>query len=201
MSEAGRARLTEIISQLSRRMEIRSDAVQLDLAPRDWSANAYVYSHLGASHLVVPLGFFKLLESQPGQAKAILAHELAHIAQGDEQLWSLARLYWHISGYLIPVRLVGLFATLAQVGEAEWLQGFVPSIGGFALLVIFRNNIKKYVATSEEIADRGAVICGLAHELRLALTNLDRSHGEQEQGFHPRVGQRVRAISELQPKL
>lgn len=100
---------------------LRLDAADFGLSPNigkfrtDGDSGARTYVH-------IPLGFLKFHSRHPDEARAILAHEIAHIRQGDWELWA------ELSSYLTMVKWLELPGALliALVG----LAGIADLLGG-----------------------------------------------------------------------
>jgi Zn-dependent protease with chaperone function len=82
---------------------------------RDGTACASVVEGEESVTIVIPLGFLKLFHNDSGLVKAILAHELAHVAQNDSKLWRQIDAWWqpYVIGNALAL-LAGFILTVAN---------------------------------------------------------------------------------------
>jgi hypothetical protein len=101
-------KLTELVNQridaLSQKMTKRHQNLLSSYYPirhflerRNFTAAPSMVFSRGRINLIFPLGFFKLIKSDPEAADAILVHELAHFFQKDSSLLFKIRCYYQIA--------------------------------------------------------------------------------------------------------
>jgi Zn-dependent protease with chaperone function len=111
-----------ILDQLQDQMGIQAAEVSVIVSTRNYGDSPSVIDVEGRPRLVVPLGFFKMLGRAPGAAKAMLAHELAHVVQHDTKLWLLATAY--LKGLKLIFLPFTIFAFLAvSLTSVMWMLG------------------------------------------------------------------------------
>jgi hypothetical protein len=79
------------------RKSLHPDQLRYLLERRNFTAAPSMISADRKVNLIFPLGFFKLISSDPEAADAILAHELAHFFQDDSNLLFKIRCYYQVS--------------------------------------------------------------------------------------------------------
>jgi len=80
------AALAQCTGSLAGQMGIPVDSLEIWLNNKSHFASPSVCAWRGKKHLILPLGFFKILSGDPGMAYAIIAHEFSHIRQRDADL-------------------------------------------------------------------------------------------------------------------
>lgn len=81
--------------------------IEYYVTTNNFDYSPHVFAKDRINFLVLPLGFFKLLSEKPDQAKAILAHEISHIAQEDTGLTFMIKvLLKYIFSIILPLQLV-----------------------------------------------------------------------------------------------
>lgn len=69
------------------------ERVEYYVTVNNFNYSPHVFRKADTNYVVLPLGFFKILRQDPSEAKAILAHELSHIAQKDTSLTLLLKVF------------------------------------------------------------------------------------------------------------
>lgn len=104
--------LEETVGDFAERLGIYREEASLRVDPADFSLSPSIRKfradpHGGArTYVHIPLGFLKFHSSHPDEARAILGHEIAHIRQGDWELWA------ELSSYLTIFKWLLLGSTL-----------------------------------------------------------------------------------------
>lgn len=151
--------LQEALREIATVLKVSLQKVKILLAPCDYSVGASVLTSRGITYIVLPLGFLKLFGGEPAQAKAILAHELAHVAQRDSRLWLLVKAYTQtIRKISIPVAwATGIIGLLVAIGtETATLQSLVQVFSRPAILWAFMYSARTLRHRSERSADLAA---------------------------------------------
>lgn len=155
--------------------------------------------------LIVPRGFFKILQASPLVARAILSHELAHIYQGDAKNWSKIDLYVTA---LSRVAMLNAFVPLAgnvlsyslSIGDKVTAGTFIAN--GPGKLLVLLPLVGCYFAItharkkSEFLADSLSV-CLVGPDATAAA--IDRFSGD-ESPLHPSRRQRLANVEKLVQK-
>lgn len=165
------------------------------------SIETYVTGNRHANVLVVSQGFVDKFRDRPGERKAILYHELAHVANGDVNkthlsLSLLSTVYMLLAANLAAVVLCLPFVMAGGPGAAAWYSGMLAGYFGlslfgftvFALLSLFLRYFVAGLTRSRELyADAAAIrLSGDSSGLIKALTRFEaigRSSGKMT-GFH-----------------
>jgi Peptidase family M48 len=84
-----------------------SEQIEYYISINNFDYSPFVFSRTKVNFLVLPLGFFKLMYERPQEAKAILAHELSHIAQHDTDLTIFIKIFLkYVFAILLPIQLL-----------------------------------------------------------------------------------------------
>jgi hypothetical protein len=206
-----------LLEELCACMGVDFRKVRVRLATRNYDVGPSVIEHEDVTFLVIPLGFFKLLEVDREAARAILAHELAHVCQGDTNLWLLSESYLTaIRKFLMPLAILTSFISLALCFGAlssisyyadsyevaairrASLAGIIQSFGQPVLLLAFTYSVRKLRRRSEELADMaGVVFAGPSPLLRALAPYYTRGILSQESSIfssHPNMRERTGRI-------
>jgi hypothetical protein len=219
--------LWQILDELQDRMGIQAAHVTVIVATRNYGDSPSVIDVEGCPRLVVPLGFFKVLGQAPGAAKAMLAHELAHVSQHDTRLWLLATAYlkglkWLLLPYAIfaflAVSLTSVLWVSRNKEQPEYTQSSLPTsqeglrmrdekadvitqpiLAGLQILLLlaFARSVRQMRNRSEQAADLAAEIFAGDEELQYALE--PHRHAKQAEWFsiHPAPLQRLQRIADF----
>jgi hypothetical protein len=109
----------------------------------------------GGAVLVLPVSLFGLARTNSLLARGLIAHEVAHLAHNDEQLWSLTTFCKTYHAFFLWI--IGLnFLPLA----AAWVMGHAPKLPFALALVVVGNyhldSVFRARRMSETLADLGA---------------------------------------------
>lgn len=164
-------------------------------------------------HLILPLGFFKLMNENESVSRVMLAHELGHAIQHDTSLWLRATAFTkYVVRWLIPLHAVTLLLTIGNAKSAYWLaQSNQTSYNSAAIIevvkatIFFLSVIYVYIRTiparrhSEAMADMAAVLATSVDDVSAAL-----KHGQSLEkkrtglyfgrAFHPTCRHRLEQI-------
>ena len=88
-----KAAVHTIVGPFCERARVDINSVDVALDRRSYAGTPTVRYSKAGPVLVLPLGFLRLLQETPDQAKAMLEHEMAHVDQEDTGLWSQANLF------------------------------------------------------------------------------------------------------------
>ena len=83
----------QILSELMSSMRLKADEFKVFLDTRSYSGTPSIQQIRRRKCIVLPLGFLKIVSSDPMGAKTLLAHELGHVKQRDTDLQILNRIY------------------------------------------------------------------------------------------------------------
>lgn len=163
--------------------------------------------------LVVPLGFFRLLSKKPSTARAILAHEIAHIKANDIDNYLFTSIYANnITKYILPgilisillkLTVVSFFATQAlnylpvsynDVLEEQFWMATAP-----VPVVIYYFTIAKLRRISEFNADMAAMI---ATDFKAIKSAIEMTYDMTSDSvfflkLHPTKSQRIMKLEKL----
>jgi Zn-dependent protease with chaperone function/tetratricopeptide (TPR) repeat protein len=207
--------LHRLVQNLAREMAV--DVTELVLVKNRSLAS---YPSIGQMNdavcIFVPVGFMKLVSADIDAARAVLAHELAHLVQGDVRLWgtalavrtSLRRVIMPCICVLILFNALVL-ALIPDDGAASFgnLQGqsIVQIVYQLVLLIaiwLICGNVARLRRDSERLADRAAVAMTGADALIRALVFgrpfwrvQDRDGQRSGNGFHLALDERIRQIA------
>jgi Zn-dependent protease with chaperone function len=186
----------EMVAELVSAMAI-SKPVSAVLNIRDFTTCASVVESKKMVCIVIPLGFLKLFHNDSGAAKAILAHELAHVVQDDSKLWRRIDSWWE--PYIIGNAFALLGALILGVANYTGLLSHGTVLGGdldrakaalltFPFLIVFQAfcvfvwlrfslGMRR---KSETLADLGAALNSSPQKLAevLETSGNDRKHGD-----------------------
>ncbi|MCP4250585.1 MAG: M48 family metalloprotease [bacterium] len=214
MPASVRVWVEDAIASVMNEMGLPNTEINVWLAPRRFGSSPEIrVTRDNAFHLIIPLGFTECMNRDPEAARAILAHEAAHVAQQDVTLWRLADAYaLVIIRVLLPIALVtsGITAFIASedsdrdVGVAAkaagtllvFLLAFVKD--GLPALTFFYS-IRTLRRRSEALADLGAFLHADGEALRRALTDYVKTAERPVFGIfaiHPSIPWRVSRIDE-----
>lgn len=102
-----------LIAPVAARMNLDLSRLTLYIGRKMFTAIPSIVESGERLHLIMPLGFLKVIRKNPDIARAMLAHELGHADQQDTKLWSLANIYWSVATRtLIPYAAFILFVQL-----------------------------------------------------------------------------------------
>ncbi len=145
--------LNSILKELPRKLN-----TETWVSIKDRGTSPSVYEIKRKVYLIIPLGFFKLLKTKNGLAKAILAHEFSHVLQGDARLALIFKIFSRIIYSLIlPVILI---AILVKFGATNFemqtrIEFLIKNFIGFVFLLFLFG--KQIIFNSERVADLSAV--------------------------------------------
>ncbi|WP_341834376.1 hypothetical protein WJU16_15385 [Chitinophaga pollutisoli] len=78
----------------------------------------------GDVNIVVPVNYFLFHQKHPERSKAILAHELGHVLQGDTDLYLLSeKFYTVVRLVVVPMLLLTLISVLVMLAMSGGPQG------------------------------------------------------------------------------
>jgi heat shock protein HtpX len=197
--------LHRIIRELARRADLPS-IPQLYYVPSKMM-NAFAVGRKEDSAITITDGLIRNMNLR--QLTGILAHETAHIRNGDLKVMALADVLSRITSFMSTMGLIGIPLVLGTGMRLSWvgllLLIFAPTIGGLLQLGLSR--------TREFDADLdGATLTGDPEGLASALTTLERKQGRVLEGLllpgsrlpdpsllrtHPRTEDRVQRLLAL----
>lgn len=157
-------------------------------------ASPYVAAIDKKDALVIPAGFLGLWRSRPAEARAILAHEIAHIAQRDLSSWGLVGAANRVIGFLLVLKTLEYIAAVISAEAAG---------GGIAFLMglLFFWRLRRTRAASECTADLAAAAVVSPDAIRSAIS-LFRTARLSVFGEHPsrkeRLGRLDRFVNEAE---
>jgi hypothetical protein len=116
-----------LLEPVAARMSFDLSMVNLYIGRRMFTATPSIVESGGRLHLIMPLGFLKVLRESPEVARAMLAHEIGHADQQDTKLWPLANIYWSVTmktfmpliGAILLVQLISTVPAVINAREAE----------------------------------------------------------------------------------
>jgi hypothetical protein len=208
--------VVDVIASLSEQMTIRRD-VRLWIADDDPGVCPSVFEMHGLVHLVTPVTFPLLAKIHPLRARAMLAHELSHILQGDADLWPICHGLHVAISYIAPlyclmfavmdlVSIVLLFQTIEIQRQLpsyyheghlwDFVKLFVVPV--VILWRLFRElkkrqeKVTRARITSEVVADIAAVRFVNADALLDALTQHVKNDTSSQ--THPQKSERIAGI-------
>jgi Zn-dependent protease with chaperone function len=149
-----------LIEELRTRMGIHQQ-IRLYLAER-CGVLPSVWVGRSRAQLIVTRQFIALAGRSPGEATAMLAHELGHVRQQDSYLWGLASLFANGFGKIIVPGMVLFIVASLATGGAVNLAGVVFLVWQVRLC---REQILLARQSSEEMADLAAVVFADGQEL------------------------------------
>ena len=170
------------------------------------SINAFA---IGKNTIVITRGLMETMNDD--EIKAILAHEFAHIANGDTQLSLLISIASNIYLWLFMlVRLViNIFKNLQEdenilgsiASFVDWVMGIAVTLA----TLIANIAIMSYFRETEYIADKYAYSLGYGSEMISALYKFydmqisDKKHLlDRIQDSHPKVAFRIEALENME---
>ena len=101
ISENHLENINEIVEGLISRMKLPNKKVKILVKVKRFSSSPTTVEANGKINLILPLGFFKLLKSDPECAEAMIAHELAHSKQKDSGLLVQMGFYLKFVKYIL----------------------------------------------------------------------------------------------------
>ncbi|HEY9421358.1 MAG TPA: hypothetical protein VIW92_08090, partial [Thermoanaerobaculia bacterium] len=121
--EPVRREVDELLEPVAVRMNFDLTKLDLYLGKRMFAAIPSIVEIYGRLHLVLPLGFLKVIRERPDIARAMLVHELGHADQKDTKLWALANAYWAVAmrtfmPFICAILLLHLIGTALSVTNA-----------------------------------------------------------------------------------
>ncbi len=140
----------------------------------------------GEANLVLPLGFLAVLRSNPDGARAMLAHELAHVAHRDTHLWSLSNA---VAG---PIKILIVIAIVGGLFGQDPFGAFirVAALGGFLY------SINRGARDAEDLADLVAMNLVGFEPLKDALEKYCSAEAPSGEGVHRRTAERIRRLAQ-----
>jgi hypothetical protein len=144
--------------------------------------------------LIVPVGFFGLLNQDPSAAKAILAHEFCHIRYRDSWVFatqSANRIAyrWIVLPSLIAVLVVSIVG-MSPVSLSLWAL-----IGVFTSARKVKRSLRDARHASEQRADIYACVYGDRDGLLRVLRTCERNDKRSQSDKHPDPGERISSIT------
>lgn len=99
-----------LLIEVSERLNIKKDKLKIYVNPQNYGLSPNVQNKNKFNIIVIPLGYFKLIDENREYAKIILAHELSHIKQQDSNLLNFTKVFLKILAFLIPFNIIyGVF--------------------------------------------------------------------------------------------
>lgn len=102
--------IQNLIKDICEQLNINVNSIHFWVNFRSYHFSPSIVEHKNKINLFLPLAFFKILNKYPREARAMLAHELAHVSQKDTKLWLFASGYVRSIEILLPVN-IGIFLT------------------------------------------------------------------------------------------
>lgn len=206
-----------LINDLCTSMKIDIGSINFWINYRSYDFSPSIVEYKGKVHLILPLAFFKICSAHQQEAKAILAHELAHISQKDSNLWLLASAYVRsIMEILFPTNIGIMLTSLAvnfqitneytQESLSESVILFLVIAAGTAIagsivtlpMYLFLRHIRRMRHRSEYLADLAATIFASREHLCKALERYNFTKNEDKGNFfsvHPTLDNRMKQIT------
>lgn len=171
------------LKKISSLMNIDIDSISIRLDLRSPGYLPSIVEKDDKNVLLLPVGFLVLVQEEPEQARAMVAHEFAHVLQRDANLWIITDAWAtkfsnYASNLKSALALAGLVA-LASLLRTGLLGVAVLPL--FTILAIFSRytvykqarimyvKIKNYRMRSEDNADLAGVIFGSGSALVAAI--------------------------------
>jgi Zn-dependent protease with chaperone function len=188
--------LDPIVDDLRAKLDITS-SIRVLVDVHNSGKGAYIIAHLGRHDLVVSLGLLELVELESEAFRAIVAHELAHVAQKDAILLPISQAMSGSLGFAPPALMMVLSG--AYFMWVTWWAGAIMLVSA-APLAATRWLLRDARRRSEELADFAAAIwvspTGIADAIRLSL-----SDSAQASAAHPPKRDRLAWASTYARKL
>ncbi len=121
--------------------------------------HARVYGRSGAYRLLLGGGILGLSISAPARARAIVRHELAHIAHGDVDVYFTAQAVWwaYLLGAVLPIVLATPWIPRAGPLDAQTIVLFAAQYGALILIpYVARNLLLHEIEHRADVASAGA---------------------------------------------
>lgn len=129
--------------------ELDRQSLRFWLDRDDFGVGASVIEFRKMSHVVVSVGFLNVLSNSPLTARAVIAHELAHVGQRDTKLWMRTLAFSRVSAG------AAILALVLSIPDVVTGTGPIP---GEVLLInwgLYRG-VRRARWNSEYLADLGA---------------------------------------------
>lgn len=157
-----------------------------------------IEEHHNVIYLIIPMNFLSLVIKSKGEAKAILAHEFAHILQGDTNLWLQVSIYSKrthrvyfpffllFTLFLITTLLMNpVIVNFGTISQILFLCGItISSLYLRKDCVIGRNN-------SEKLADTASMIYTKPEDL---ISVLKKYSINTKSIIHPPIEERIKHV-------
>ena len=219
--------IRQCIQEMAAKMRIPTDSIIVWVNVYSKTASPSIYTYKKSHHLLLPLGFFKIVAQDEELAKTIIAHELSHIRQRDADLFIVVKLFTRaLLVVYIPILLVVLFVTTAgasyfssyleyNYGSDSFFElgGPFKGVGnGISLNTVFTViswiflisvllYMRKLIYRSERVADLGAATflsSGAAIKALQINDDIKRqSFFRHLFSFHPSVERRINDLKKV----
>lgn len=126
--------------------------------------------------LLVPRRFVLRVSTNPGEALAILTHEVAHVRQDDVRLFETVQLIATVSAWVVLP--LGALDVALRVLSGNWMVGL--KVGLLCMIFNHRRTANACVAQSEQLADIAAILHSSAAALARAIGSGRPSDGHPD---------------------
>jgi Zn-dependent protease with chaperone function len=197
--------LHTLVQKLINQMELPSSCfpVRTLIDISSYGVDCSVRSHRTGSSLIVSLGLLKL---EPSAARAILAHELAHLAHKDSNTWMFTVYAGrYLTKVVVPVNVATGFLAIILIGGITSSSGtaqvgyFVLMVFGFALSLGVPSALLALICWQrrrvELLADAKALAYVGLEAMQRVLSQVPNDWGPF--ASHPRRKTRVKSVQRL----
>lgn len=151
-----------VLNTITSRMGISRDKLDVWLNSRNYGISPNIFEYRKRIHLVLPLGFLKVIENQIEVAQSILAHEFSHVLHKDTNLFIYFRTYIRAYIYVRLILMPIFLLFIAYLFMVNWVYpamiwvtlNFIDNLLLMFIEIFF---FKLIVYRSEKVADWGAV--------------------------------------------
>ncbi|WP_434380418.1 M48 family metalloprotease [Melittangium boletus] len=181
--------LMEWIHEITREMGVDASSLRVTISLRGTGFPCVVKS-AGSTHLVIPVDFLTYCVESPGPARAVIAHEVAHVAQKDHDLFFLSDLFVRVTIW-VQFPVVCLLGLLALRKADDVIGDLITIVPRPFLLLLFFYSVRKRRRDSEECADLAGAIWGGAENIKQAISALRRDVDRGFWALHPPPLERI----------
>ncbi|MEM6273562.1 MAG: M48 family metalloprotease [Bacteroidota bacterium] len=184
------------------RIDLGDQVLQI-LISRSMASFPSIEAADGKIYLILPIGFFMVLQTNSEHAAALIAHELAHLKHGDLSVWTELSSETEIARFL--EKLLPLYITIA-IGI--FLTSFTAKIAGngaltgiyYCAFVYYSRSRRKKVVSARQGMETLADFLAAHHTSPQTVIEVLQTYGrESDTGgrYHPKLADRIAALESM----
>lgn len=194
--------LSTFSSEILDRFQIPGQYIEFWVNHKSLNSSPSIILYENKYHLILPLGFLKLLLENETHARQILAHEFSHIRQRDTDFLIEFKIYFRISLILFIPCVLALILILLVSIKTGLLISILPISYNFIISIALLLFARSIIHRSERIADLGSVVAGSSSQMIHTLQTCSSDYQKRKLfALHPDINWRIDKLTGLENML